>query len=318
MKHIKTLLAIATVALLGSSAQADTNITMKVGEVTEPAISFVYKNSRGEIQTRWFQVYDGTSGVTASKDAAASKVASVMFVTPTADEPAMSATACTEALFKFTGVAAGKVTWSVYTFTDASPYKDGEVTLDHPFYGAQAHGASGNWAQKDKYNITVTDTPVPEGTLSIDSELEKGAKLSGVKFGNLEGKMIDTNKKEVEGTYAWKNGDETLKRGTAGYAATFTPTELYYDPVDVTVEVTVLPPEQVTPVFVKATRTTLTGSQKNEVQYEGFLTEKGCKYTWGKNGDTTMDWSESSDGTPMVLAKDPADADQLFVKRPAK
>ena len=67
------------------------------------------------------------------------------------------------------------------------------------------------------------------------------------------------------------------------------------------------------PHFVTATRTTVRAGKPTEVQYTGFLTEKGCWYAWGRDGKAETAWRQG-DGTPCDLEQPEGDGWELLVR----
>ena len=68
------------------------------------------------------------------------------------------------------------------------------------------------------------------------------------------------------------------------------------------------------PHYVVATRTKLEAEKATEEQYEGFETQKGFWYTWGKDGEKPTGWTQA-DGTPLMLAKPAGAGWKLMVKK---
>ena len=142
------------------SAQAvDHPITVNVGQ-TSTVQTYQYKKNN-VVQERWFKLAGG-DGATAT----------AQFAPANPEESRMSASSCALAEFTFTGVKAGTTTWTIYTYTDAPPYKSGK---SYPAYGT-ADGTTGSWSGKDTYTITVTDPvepPIDPTQISYTGDVEK-------------------------------------------------------------------------------------------------------------------------------------------------
>ena len=141
--YIKSLLAIATVALLGSSAQAaDHAISLQVGDTSTQQATYQNKS-------RWWKLTTSTTATSIQQG----QYSSVRFnpCSPNADY--ISGATSTVARFTFTATAPGTEKWILYTHTDcgetdAGTYPDGTES-----------GSGQTWASTvgETYTITVTE-----------------------------------------------------------------------------------------------------------------------------------------------------------------
>ena len=68
------------------------------------------------------------------------------------------------------------------------------------------------------------------------------------------------------------------------------------------------------PRYTVATRIRWSGGVKTDEQYRGFLTQKGCEYAWGRDGEAKTEWVKG-DGTPLELERpDEEDGWELLVR----
>ena len=316
-KTMKTLLALALGVAMGSSAWADNvkqAVTLNVGDT-----SATYEMTYGtKTNQRWWKL--------AVKDGADSDpseaVASATFTSANPEEPRMTSSGTpAEVKCYFKALTVGTVKYVAYTFTDAPPYTSGK---SYPAY-AKADGKSGSWSSGsgNDFTITVNDLPRTDGLTA--GPVDSGTKLSAISTSSIQGKIVDSNGTTVQGTLAWKDGTTEVAVGENTYKVTFTPTgtlaQYFGSPTNFNVTIVGNAPWKLVenPVIVKATRVTFSDNQtKTETQYDGFLTEKGCQYAWGKDGSPTTAWTEPSDGTPCDISAKPGDATQLFMKDPTK
>ena len=85
--------------------------------------------------------------------------------------------------------------------------------------------------------VEVRDTPKADGQITGSDTIKVGEKLNTI---DIVGTMVDAAGEEVEGTFAWVDGETIVPEptGTQTFQATFTPDGDFYD--EVTVEVTVM------------------------------------------------------------------------------
>lgn len=211
MKHIKTLLAIATAALLGSSAWAtDHNIKLHVGETSEIQTCGYVKE--GKAQARWFKLDDGSA-----------EIATATFIPASKETPYKSATGkdLTAPEFTFTGVKEGTTTWKAYTYTDCGQEDMGEepgYSSPNTSYpsgltkGSDGKSFSGQWANTLAHNfiieVVADDVIIPQ-ELDIMNTSDRAVTVEG-----------------GEATSAWTaeivaGGDYVTLDKTSGTGATF-------------------------------------------------------------------------------------------------
>ena len=237
-KTLKSILALATAALLGSSAQADATIELKVGErfplTDTDNYSFTYSSGN-----RWYKL-------------------------------------------------------STANNTGTNEFVQGVFEDAHSSKSFLSNGAQGT----TKFYFVGTKP-------TTQAQVLKLFRCSAATDAQGNSLVPDTDQQYAYRGYEGKSQDSNQWMACNGHTYTITVTEPEYKLVE-------------NPVIVKATRVTFSDNQtKTETQYDGFLTEKGCQYAWGKDGSPTTAWTEPSDGTPCDLAK-PGDATQLFVKGPTK
>ena len=153
MKYIKTLLAITTIALLGSYARATSyEYTVEVGETLHVSdVLKYYDSQKQEYKDRWWCVKDGDS-----------EIGTVIFDRkdgdPNQDELAITGTHSNAATFSVHGVAPNTTTWTVYTYTDAGQAADNT----YPTLAAANKGANGKtygsnaWSNGSGHTIKIT------------------------------------------------------------------------------------------------------------------------------------------------------------------
>ena len=324
-KYIKSILALWAAALLGSSAQAVQTKTVMVGETTSPL--FKYSPNKGG---RWWCLV-GNDGKACVDPIMYDKNGG----SPSHHESnvLLSADATgSDAYFCFKGLTVGTSQWRIAR-TSASGGKvpinidqlafSGSGTV-RPYEGDTQNQWVVDTADGNTYEVVVNDLPqTPDGLTA--GPVDSGTKLSAISTSSIQGKIVDSNGTTVQGSLAWQNGETEVAVGENTYKVTFTPTgtlaQYFGNPTNFNVTIVGNAPWKLVenPVIVKATRVTFSDNQtKTETQYDGFLTEKGGQYAWGKDGSPTTAWTEPSDGTPCDISAKPGDATQLFMKGPAK
>lgn len=315
-KTMKTLLALVMGVAMGSSAWAVNNVSLKVGEIypSEGWINYTYKSAQGN--ERWYMI-NSERGAGDTCD-----IVKGIFEDPHPQRRYLT-NGAQNPNFKYEAVSAGEVTlhlWRTSPKNDLIP-----ADAQYPYEG----DTQNQWMDTtsnptdQSYHFTVTDTPRTDGLTA--GPVDSGTKLSAISTSSIQGKIVDSNGTTVQGTLAWKDGTTEVAVGENTYKVTFTPTgtlaQYFGNPTNFDVTIVGNAPWKLVenPVIVKATRVTFSDNQtKTETQYDGFLTEKGCQYAWGKDGSPTTAWTEPSDGTPCDISAKPGDATQLFMKDPAK
>ena len=134
-----------------------------------------------------------------------------------------------------------------------------------------------------------------------------GSNIFTFKVGNT----TKITKKYANGTtdYEGKEEFEVTSESGETFTWTYSISSIDYDYADTGVwldDVEWIPEkppyETVEPVWVTATRTRIVAGQRIEVQYRGFLTEKGLWYAWGRDGKAETEWKQGT-GAPLELAK---------------